>query len=136
VVMSEENKRTGLIRGILFLISRSGVPRHWTTSVNNGDTSNADIEPITSSARDKLPTIISHRYIGDNFLQDGFPLDKLLVFRLCRLEICAKFLGDKHSDHDENRKKGWYTDFYLSSLKELGILTSLSHSGLRRSPHF
>ena len=102
MITSESKKRTRWIRAVLFFISRSGVPKHGTTSVNNGDTSNADIEPITSSARDKLPTIISHRYIGDNFLQDNFPLDKLLVFRLCRLEICAKFLGaTSYSDHDE-----------------------------------
>ena len=37
---------------LLFLISSNGVPKHWTTSVNKGDTKTCITEPISSDVTD------------------------------------------------------------------------------------
>ena len=59
---------------LLFLISRSGVPRHWTTSVNRGDTKG---DPLACRLRVDMRlarTIIAHGDIRNNLLQDRLPL--------------------------------------------------------------
>lgn len=77
----------------LFLISSSGVPKHWTTSVNNGDT-NIHVSRRDGTERQKtIPTVIAHSDIGDNLLQDCLALHVFLVLRLCCLQLGAEFLS-------------------------------------------
>jgi hypothetical protein len=76
---------------VLFLISRSGVPRHWTTSVNNADTTQqVRANEVDYSGRQR--TIISHSDICDNLLQNRLPLHVLLVLGLGGLKFCTEFL--------------------------------------------
>jgi len=42
-----------------------------------------------------LPTVIAHRDVRDNLLQDRLPFHKFLVLGFCGLKIGAKFLHCK-----------------------------------------
>ena len=78
----------------LFLISSNGVPRHWTTSVNNGDTLEAVFEPFPSGTLTVL-TVVSHRNIRNNFLQNSFSFREFFVLRFGRLKVGTKLLFGK-----------------------------------------
>ena len=79
----------------LFFISSNGVPRHCTTSVNNGDTNT--YQHRFQWIRRKQLTVIAHSNIGDNFLQYRLAFHKLLVLRLGSLKFSTEFLCTMYS---------------------------------------
>ena len=74
------------------------MPRHCTTSVNNGDTARrVSFTPPPAVGRERVPTVVSHCNIRNDLLENRLALDKFLVLGLGGMEFSAEFLWNVHT---------------------------------------